>query len=89
MKNKTTRESIIKIISTVLDLNKQGLENLMNEIDYELQAEWTSQKHVEIIVAIEDHFDIEIEARDIPRLNNLTNIVEYIEKSLNQDSHEH
>jgi len=74
------KERIVEVISEVLELKGDEIVNLRNEDDYELIGRWDSVRHVQIVVALEDEFDIEIEDTAIPKLNNLAKIAAYIDK---------
>ncbi len=74
------KERIVEIIREVLELQDDEVANLRNEDDYEPIARWDSIRHVQIMVALEDEFDIEIEDRAIPKLNNLAKIAAYIDQ---------
>lgn len=76
IKNRT-----VEIIAVVLELESQELDNLRCEIGYKTLKKWTSAKHAEIIVAIEDEFGIEVDELSLPRLNNLVKIVDYIQQN--------
>ena len=76
----SNKERIVEIIRDVLELEDDEVANLRNEDDYGPIARWDSIRHVQIMVALEDEFDIEIEDRAIPKLNNLTKIAAYIDQ---------
>ena len=74
-----TRERVIGIISELLNLSESEIANLRKESGYDTMKEWDSLRHVEIIVAIEDAFGIEVDERSIPKLNDVAKIVAYVE----------
>jgi len=76
----SNKERIVKIVSEVLELKGDEIANLRNEDDYEPIGSWDSIRHVQIMVALEDEFDLEIEDTAIPKLNNLAKIAAYIDQ---------
>jgi acyl carrier protein len=73
------KECVLAIIGRVLKLDDRERATLSQETGYEQLRKWTSARHAEIIVALEDEFGIEIEGRDIPRLNDVAKIVAYLQ----------
>jgi acyl carrier protein len=78
MDHNQIRTQVIEIIVNILDLNKKEEENLRLEAGYKAIKKWTSARHAEIIVAIEDEYEIEIDELSIAGLNNVKKIVVYI-----------
>jgi acyl carrier protein len=76
----SNKERIVEIVSEVLELKGDEIANLRNEDDYEPIGSWDSIRHVQIMVALEDEFDLEIEDTAIPKLNNLAKIAAYIDR---------
>lgn len=81
MSNVDVKNRVAELISEVLDLDAAEQENLRDEEGYSMLVKWTSAKHAEIIVAVEDEYDIEIDDRSIVKLNTLAKIAEYVEQS--------
>ncbi|HXV75999.1 MAG TPA: acyl carrier protein [Candidatus Polarisedimenticolaceae bacterium] len=75
----STKETVIGQIAAVLQLDEAEIENLRKDVGYKRLKKWTSARHVEIIVAVEDVFDIEVDERSIPKLNDVAKIVAYVE----------
>ncbi len=75
------RETVIQTIASVLRLDDAELAVLRMETGYKHLKKWTSARHAEIMVAIEDAFHIEIDERSIPRLNDVAKIVAYVERA--------
>jgi len=73
-----TRETVIRTIAAVLRLDHDEIANLRQESGYKRTKGWTSARHAEIIVAIEDAFGIEVDERSIPRLSDVDKIVAYL-----------
>jgi acyl carrier protein len=71
------KETIINIVADVLEVDEQGREVLRDESGQHTLGAWTSARHAEIVVALEDEFDTEVEERMIAKLNNIPKMVEY------------
>ncbi len=76
-----TRERVIAIITEVLGLDDSETANLRKESGYDRMTKWDSMRHVEIIVALEDRFGLEIEERAIPKLGDVARIVAYLDNA--------
>jgi acyl carrier protein len=76
-----TKETVIGLIAGVLKLDEGEVANLRQEVGYKRLKKWTSTRHVEIIVAIEDAFGIEVDERSIPKLNDVEKIVAYVDRA--------
>ena len=74
-----TRETVIRLIADVLQLDEADVAILRMEVGYKHLRKWTSARHAEIMVAVEDAFHIEIDERSIPRLNDVAKIVAYVD----------
>lgn len=72
------KERVIKVISKILDLNKDEIENLKKETGYKRLKKWTSARHAEIIVGLEDEFGVEIKERAIPKLKDVRTILSHL-----------
>lgn len=72
------KDRIIRAISSVLRLTPEEEANLRLEAGYKTLKKWTSARHAEIIVAIEDEFGIEIDELAIPKLNNVAKFAQYV-----------
>lgn len=77
--SRDTKERVIETISEVLRLDAAGRAILESDSDDETIEGWDSASHVEIIVALEDEFGIEIEVEAIARLGNVRKIVAYLD----------
>ncbi|MGB0723510.1 MAG: acyl carrier protein [Gammaproteobacteria bacterium] len=76
------REKVIDIISDTLKL-AQAERKVLESSDPDAKlAAWDSVKHVELIVALEDEFDIDVEAAWIAKLNHLDRIVTYLQERI-------
>lgn len=75
------RERIIALITRILKLDEAEVENLRKDAGYQRLSKWTSSRHAEIIVALEDEFDVEVEERAIAKLNNVDVICKYVSEA--------
>jgi acyl carrier protein len=75
------KEKVVRAIKNVLSLDAQEEEILRDENYSGGLTKWTSATHAEIIVAVEDEFDIEISDMRIPGLNSLAKIVAYVQEN--------
>ena len=71
--------TVREIITQVLRLDPAEQANLAQHVGYKQLRKWTSAKHAEIIVALEDEFHLEVDGKDIARLNDVAKIVAYLE----------
>ena len=69
-------EKLLQILKDTL-----GNENINQNVSQENCNEWDSMAHLNIIIAIEDEFDISIEPDDIVRLSSFDDLCEYIKKT--------
>lgn len=74
-------QRIIRVIGDTLDLNDEEAKILADVVGYKRLKKWTSARHAEIIVALEDEFDFEIAAEDIARLSDVSKIDAYIRQA--------
>ncbi|MGO9546899.1 MAG: acyl carrier protein [Rhodomicrobium sp.] len=77
--DRAIKERAVRAISSVLRLTPEEEANLRLETGYKTLKKWTSARHAEIVVAIEDEFQIEIDEISIPKLNNVVKFVAYIQ----------
>ena len=75
----STKDRVVRTIAGVLSLDESEIDNLRTEAGYKRLKKWTSARHAEIIVALEDEFDIEIDDRAIAKLNDVRKIVDYVD----------
>ena len=69
----------------LLQILKDTLENknIDKRVSQENCDEWDSMAHLNIIIAIEDEFDISIEPDDIVTLLNFDELYQHIKSTLN------
>jgi acyl carrier protein len=75
----TIRDRVIGIIGDALSLSAEDRAILASDSAGGAIAGWDSAAHVELILALEDAFDFEIEVEAIARLNHVSKIVDYLE----------
>jgi acyl carrier protein len=80
MTREEIKEKVVRLITEVLKLTPEEVTNLRQESGYRSIRKWTSARHAEIIVALEDEFGLEIEDRAIPGLIDVATITEYLLK---------
>jgi acyl carrier protein len=71
-------DEVVKIVGDVLRLPPAGRALLADTAATHTIPEWTSAKHVEIIVAIEDRWDLEVPEQELVRLTTIPRIVEFL-----------
>jgi acyl carrier protein len=66
----------------LLQILKDTLENegISQNVSQENCDEWDSMAHLNIIIAIEDEFDVSVEPDDIVRLSSFDDLCNYINK---------
>jgi acyl carrier protein len=72
------KQRILRVIAETLQLDDEDIAVLREDVGYRQIRKWNSARHAEIIVAIEDEFDIEIDELSISKLNDVPKIVEYV-----------
>jgi acyl carrier protein len=73
MKEETLIESkVIKILSTILKHEANTLTST------DTDPEWDSLKHLHIIFALEDEFEVSVEEEMFGELNSFQNILKYL-----------
>ncbi len=69
------RREIIAVVSTVLDL---PAEAVARGISPDTVERWDSEKHVELVVALEDRFGCEFDPDEVPELTSLERMQEIL-----------
>ncbi len=67
-----------RIIQVVSDVFKLPLEVVERGVSPESVEGWNSEKHVELLISLEDHFDCMFEAEEVPELISLEQMEEII-----------
>lgn len=70
-------ENILKLIS---EITKISMDELKQKPD--IPKMWPSLMHVEIIIAIEDEFDIRFDVEDIAKMNTVNEIIQHVANEL-------
>lgn len=73
------KETINEIIVDILELDSANEE----QMNREKNAGWDSIKHLEIIMAIEEEFDIRFTASEVTQVKNVTDLYTMIEAKVN------
>lgn len=68
-------KKIIKIISEVLGVSEA---KITNETGIDDISEWDSIKHMQIIIALEEEYDIEFTEEELVDTNNVKKLCDYI-----------
>lgn len=69
------RAAIVAVVSAVL---KVPAEQIAAGITPDTVDGWDSERHVELVVALEDHFGCQFEADEVPELTSLERMQEII-----------
>ena len=75
MSENQVRKRIVNVVSTVFEL---PLDVVERGISPDSVVGWDSERHVELIVALEDHFGCMFEVEEIPELISLEQIEEIV-----------
>lgn len=71
-------EKLANVLSTVFGKTISVRDNF----SMEATEDWTSLKHIELIVMLEEEFEISFEPEIIPELTSQQKLLEYIESQL-------
>ena len=74
-----TQERVVQIVAQTLNLGAEDIANLRQLDGYKKLEGWTSARHVEIIVAVEEEFGVEVDDVSILRLKDVASIAEYVD----------
>lgn len=78
MKNNKIQSKIKDLISVVFNIDK-------NNINEDTQSSnWDSLKHMNLILALEDEFDLKFKNAEIIQMNNYLSILHILSKKLNK-----
>lgn len=69
------RREIVAVVSTVLGL---PADEIARGVSPESVERWDSEKHVELVVALEDRFGCMFEADEVPELTSLERMQEIL-----------
>lgn len=71
-------EKIKEILNEVLETAD---ENLYNR---ETNAEWDSIKHLELIMSIEEEFEVRFTSKEVADIKSIEHIIEFLREKLNK-----
>lgn len=71
--NPNLHRDIVTVVSTVFGLPP---DTVAQGVSPETVERWDSEKHVELVVALEDRFGVEFDADEVPELTSLDRIAE-------------
>ena len=74
-KENQIRHRIIQVVSDVFELPPDAVER---GISPESVDGWNSEKHVELVISLEDHFGCMFEGEEVPELISLEQMEEII-----------
>jgi len=74
-------KTVKSIMSEVFEINESQINSDSNSKNIE---SWDSLNHMNLIVSLEENYDVEIDEEDIPKLMSFQSIVEIIEKLKNE-----
>ena len=77
MNNVEILKELIKIFKRILEIQHFSLKSSMENI-----PEWDSLKHIQLISAIEDNFEIEIDFEDVINMTSIPTIVNIVRNYL-------
>lgn len=78
MNKNEVSEKLANILSTVFEKTI----SVRNNFSMESSDDWTSLKHIELIVMLEEEFEISFEPEIISELTSQQKLFEYIERQL-------
>ena len=79
MKNNNLDTKIIDILSIVFNINVKKITKKTNKTNI---ANWDSLRHMTLIIALEDEFNIKFDEQDISKITNIDSIKKIISKHL-------
>lgn len=75
------KDKILDIISSVSKLDKEYLNEKQNE-----QNLWESIVHVEIIIALEETFDISLTQKEIAEMKSVEDIIKIVKQKVQNEA---
>jgi acyl carrier protein len=74
------KEKIKKIMSSVFMTGKESIPDTIRQENFE---KWDSLKHLNLIIALEEHFNVTFEPAEIIDMTDLEKIISHVENKLN------
>jgi len=71
--------SIKEILFSTLGISES---NICGEISQDNIPEWDSLKQINLVIAIEEYFNVRIEPDEIEEMDNLNSIIEVLQRKL-------
>jgi acyl carrier protein len=75
------KDEIKKIMASVFMADKASIADDIRQGDFE---KWDSLQHLNLTVALEEHYHVTFEPAEIMDMTDLGKIVHYVEKKLNK-----
>lgn len=72
------REIIKDIMSDVFEIKRSSIYNEIRKFEFD---KWDSLGHINLIVALEEHFDLMFDPEEIVKIESITDIEEAIKRS--------
>lgn len=71
------REEILKVISMITKIDEQNLDKEASN-----DRSWNSLTHVELVIALEEHFQIFFEPEEIAAMSTVNKVIELVERKV-------
>ena len=65
------------ILARVLKVNPESISDNASQLDL---SEWDSVRHMNVVLGLENDFDIEFEDAELPKLTSLPMLIDAVEK---------
>lgn len=75
----STRDKVQQIFCNVMEISN---DNLPAEVTPDTVESWDSVRHLNLVLALEDEFEIEFDEDDMHNILSLDEFVKYVEKEL-------
>ncbi|QUY43026.1 acyl carrier protein [Acaryochloris marina] len=78
MPGTTTQVRVIQVISTILNVptDKLNIDSSPESVE-----QWESMKHINLVLAIEEEFDVQFDDEQIAELQSVKSIIEAVENT--------
>jgi acyl carrier protein len=75
------KDDLKKIVASVFMMEETNISDDIRQGDFE---KWDSLQHLNLIVALEEHYRVTFEPAEIMAMTDLDKIIHYVEKKLNK-----
>jgi acyl carrier protein len=75
------KEQILKIMTEIFEMNA---EDFPNSVDQEHLDSWDSLRHLNLIVELEEAFEVSYEPEEIAEMTSIEKIVEFTRLKINE-----